>query len=400
MRPGSPGSLPNKLYKTLVSNCAGSLIGDTTSATTQDTGGKPMPDPTARRGICMNRNDKRPGFRRALPIAIGISVALGGCANIQIAQDRNKARILSEGLQDNVAAGPIAARILPYALLSGVARNPALNRKVLKRGAKPPHFKLDCKPAGQETCRDTRYLERRANRLLRRYTLVADIRGPLDCDTKKRSFCPVSVNGLGIQVWRKAHRRGRCGEVVIVFRGTDSGSLGDWLTNLHWITRILPIHDQYEQVQDHIAHILDKARGCVGKRARIIAVGHSLGGGLAQHSAYVDPRIKQVIVFNPSFVTASSDRHANYEQNRFGLTIERIYEHDEILAYPRLLQRQFFPPTRCNPRIVHVRFSMLKGNFIFQHSMHELNVGLLRTARGFKPERRSIAHQKCRSLTQ
>lgn len=319
---------------------------------------------------------------------------LSGCSGTQFSQPGGQARILTEGY-DRISKndGPIAARILPYALLSGVARDPQLNNKLLDENSYPPRFSIACKEAAKFGCDNPRAMEALANRVLRRYKLIRDIRGPLRCNSTKRAVCTKPVNGLGIQIWKKAGANNRCSEVVFVFRGTDAKSLGDWLSNLHWVTRILPLHDQYEQVQDHLPNYLNALGHC--RRAPVVAIGHSLGGGLAQHAAFVDPRIKRVYVFNPSVVTGSSDRHVNWEIHRRGLTIERIYEHGEILAYLRYVQRQFLPPTRCNPRIVHVRFNRLHGNFLYQHTMHDVNIGLLKAAQGKVPEKKSFADQPC-----
>ena len=61
-------------------------------------------------------------------------------------------------------------------------------------------------------------------------------------------------------------------------------------------------------------------------------------------------------------------------------------EHGEILAYLRYFLRQAAPPSPCNPRIVNVRFDLLQGSVIDQHSLADFTTGLLRVSNGVPPE--------------
>lgn len=188
------------------------------------------------------------------------------------------------------------------------------------------------------------------------------------------------LDGLGIQIWA---RQGRdCPEMVIAFRGTDFSQSDDWLSNLRWITRILPLYDQYEQSREHLDRLVARAiklMGCMPKK--ITTVGHSLGGGLAQHAAYAQksrlgrPPVSRVYAFDPSFVTGYYDRAIDAEAKRkavAGLKIDRIYEHGELLAYPRFVLRHVYPPAACNPQVRLVRFDFLEGSFVAQHNMASL----------------------------
>ena len=81
--------------------------------------------------------------------------------------------------------------------------------------------------------------------------------------------------------------------------GRRQGRLG---IQLSLALRATPVYDQYDQVRDHIgdfvAHI--EHDGCFRPGAtQITAVGHSLGGGLAQLAAYADPKIRRVYAFDP-----------------------------------------------------------------------------------------------------
>jgi hypothetical protein len=64
------------------------------------------------------------------------------------------------------------------------------------------------------------------------------------------------------------------------------------------------------------------------------------------------------------------------------LRIDRIYEHGEFLAYLRFVQRQFAPPSTCNPQIRSFRFDTIRGGPIEQHKLSTLIVALLRSSSG------------------
>ena len=205
------------------------------------------------------------------------------------------------------------------------------------------------------------------------------------------------ADGLGVQIW--ARRGVRCPEAVIAFRGTVGGDKGDWESNFHWILRAFPIYDQYDQVRDHIGDFIGhiEADSCYRKGAtEIVAVGHSLGGGLAQLAAYSDPRIRRVYAFDPSMVTGFySVDPPNRDRNVQGLGIERVYEFGEVLAYGRLIMLHTIPLSPCNPRVVSVRFRVFQGAPIALHSLTDLDNGLLRVARGSEPERSPMVLERC-----
>ena len=75
----------------------------------------------------------------------------------------------------------------------------------------------------------------------------------------------------------------------------------------------------------------------------------------------------------------------NRDENVKGLRMERIYEHGEILAYARYVTRQFIPRSRYL-RVVSVRFDVIHGSPIAQHSLTDFDNGLLREARDYHPE--------------
>lgn len=167
------------------------------------------------------------------------------------------------------------------------------------------------------------------------------------------------IPGLRYTVWVEGspaqHRR-----VAIIFRGTDFRQAGDWYTNLRWVTRFVPFTwDQYQQTRDLIAPLVQALQMKYGDDVQIIAAGHSLGGGLAQHAAYSSASIQQVYAFASSPVTGSSS--LDWRIDRSDVYILRIYESGEILSLLRWLQRRFLPLSRANPQISEARFNFRKS---------------------------------------
>jgi pimeloyl-ACP methyl ester carboxylesterase len=132
--------------------------------------------------------------------------------------------------------------------------------------------------------------------------------------------------------------------------------------------------------------------------AVVTATGHSLGGGLAQHFAYSYrvpgdpdvtvardfPRISTMTVFDPSPVTGwTSLPWKTRGRNAEGLTIDRVFEHGEVLSYVRLLTSLASPPSERDPAIREIRFNFDPSvNFIENHSMNILADGLQKAASG------------------
>lgn len=100
-----------------------------------------------------------------------------------------------------------------------------------------------------------------------------------------------------------------------------------------------------------ILDILDEKCDC----PTIISAGHSLGGGLAQQAAYSCERIKRVFAFAPSPVTGFySVKRRERRENKKGIHISRIFEHEEVLAYFRFALRNPLQLRPSDPRITEV----------------------------------------------
>lgn len=196
--------------------------------------------------------------------------------------------------------------------------------------------------------------------------------------------------------------------IVVVFEGTNFLELPDWKANLRWFLRFIPgFKDQYTLAAKDVAaefhseitsrinrHELTSQGGQLfsssGRPTRIIATGHSLGGGLAQHFAYafkqepVDsqgPKVSEVFAFDPSPVTGwFSVSVPPRTYNATDLIVNRMFEHGEVLAYIRLLTSRLAVSSE-NPAIWEYRYDFNRNaNIIKNHSMRRLACGLANAA--------------------
>jgi pimeloyl-ACP methyl ester carboxylesterase len=169
-------------------------------------------------------------------------------------------------------------------------------------------------------------------------------------------------------------------EIAIAFRGTDG--TGDWKHgNARWLTP--NGEDQYERARRVTRKIVQEIEDLYGKdNPTLFSTGHSLGGGLAQHVLYDQPRhFLQAIVFNPSPVTGYGD--FPWEKKKQACTcpknrspearIYRLYESGEILSFLRsTLKEKFW----LNRHIQEVVFNFSQSNPLTQHSMRRLATSL------------------------
>ena len=325
-----------------------------------------------------------------------LSLALAGCSQLHLTQAEDSVIFRTANYDSYSAtnfkgfAGPAAARLAPFAL---IAEQSEAKEPYLGKGLAPPP---KCEPAEAGECVD------RAPDLLRARAMLGRWRLAWHCDGRKS--CGVAkpddggVDGLGVQIWLT--RGSVCTEAIIAFRGTQGFSEGDWRSNFHWFYRLTPVYDQYDEVRDHIkdwvAYVKNQACYRPGV-TQIATLGHSLGGGLAQMAAYANGEVQHVYAFDPSPVTGYySGGLAARDENVKGLRTERVYEHNEVLAFVRFAQRQFVPLTNCDARIVSTRFKVLEGGPLTAHSSSSLATGLLRVSRGVAPEPYPLIARPCR----
>lgn len=308
-------------------------------------------------------------------------LCLAGCADVALTQKPNEMLVRLGQREELSPAAQHADLFLDYALLADQTYADGLYRK--DRG-KPYDigdgtYCLVAVGAGAP-CPDGRHLTEYARRRLDRWRRIEadDDFTRFPCP-HERPICTQPLGGLGVQVWV---RRGRvCSEAVVAFRGTEGGSADDWLSNLRWLLRLVPLYDQYAQVQDQAPGLIDlvKHDPCFRPgHTRIVAVGHSLGGGLAQQAAYRDGGIVHVYAFDPSFVTGYYDLPvAEREANRGGLSMERVFERGEVLSYPRSLLGELYGVSDCDPRIRTIRLYTAAGSAVARHSLNRMATAFL-----------------------
>ena len=186
------------------------------------------------------------------------------------------------------------------------------------------------------------------------------------------------LGGLVYDVWVLA-RPGARPLAVLVFRGTNYLEFADWVANTRPVTNWPGLWDQYEQARALTPAVVARLDAAYGGRARIMAAGHSLGGGLAQHAGYTCPRIEKVFAFNSSPLTGYFDV-AKKEQLLHGSRRRTflVYESYEVLALFRLVPA--YLDRFRNVDIVAVRYNFSTGldapSPFQQHAMQRLVAGL------------------------
>ena len=195
------------------------------------------------------------------------------------------------------------------------------------------------------------------------YDAQDEERAPLAGWTRETKSAPGSrVFGLKYDVWRRTDPL----QYALVFRGTLPYSASSWVANLHWVFRLVPFFkDQYDQLKIILPELVDRICADTAAPPPILATGHSLGGGLAQHALYLDPRVKLAIAFNSSPVTGWSDVKPDLrERNVRGCVVYRVHENGEALEFGRLLMKMayvFNPGPNRDPYFVEYRINLRKG---------------------------------------
>lgn len=131
----------------------------------------------------------------------------------------------------------------------------------------------------------------------------------------------------------------RVDTVVIAFRGTENSAnqiVADWSANFAAALGFEPSEYRTARLaMDALVEDLLSRYTVNGKQPDLYAVGHSLGGGLAQQLGYMRPEVKTVFTFNTTPVTNwSSLRLIGQVKNNYP-TIYRLEHGGEFLSLPR-----------------------------------------------------------------
>lgn len=143
--------------------------------------------------------------------------------------------------------------------------------------------------------------------------------------------------GLYYETYVYKSHEGELREAVIAFRGTENRSgqfLKDWESNFAASFGFEPT--QYRIVRAHIPEVVKRLKKA-NKGITIYAVGHSLGGGLAQQAGYLSKDIDEIFTFNTSPVTNWTSLWLDKSVQNEYPTIFRVFHTGEILEKIRFI---------------------------------------------------------------
>ena len=293
-----------------------------------------------------------------LLFAIALGTQFGACAIVSDQpRDQVRVRVGPEPFQAH-RAEPYGSLYVSYAMMSSLAYT---GRQNLNPDFCPESASFDRQ-------KDAAAIAWMRSLSARKWHCVFGLSETLPCPRRY-----LNCNSAGIpdlQVWRRGDPF--CSELAISFRGVNLLDPTDWLY-LRWLA---PRFDPYQQVQARI-ETMAAITGCRRAGTRMVAVGHSLGGGLAEATAYTDGRIRYVYAFNSfpagGFVGPDPTVQA---RNKIGLGVDNVYEAGEIAEIPRLLLKG--PGTTCNPRIRTVQFNLIPiGLPVEKHKIDTLTMNLV-----------------------
>lgn len=194
-----------------------------------------------------------------------------------------------------------------------------------------------------------------------------------------------SVSGLVFDSYAK--ETDDCVFLIIAIRGTDFYSISDWYSNFSWFTGLIPIGNQYKQIDTQFALLAKAAeKNYPAKSIKFIATGHSLGGGLANHLAKCFADVSAV-TFNSSFV------HNSLGCAKHKTTIVEIYDKEEVLTSVRNIVGRGYGDQKNNEHISSYGINPIalgSGRRIKQHSMDAMALAMLRG-----PIKCNISADKC-----
>jgi hypothetical protein len=288
-------------------------------------------------------------FRKAKPTLwmLLIACALGGCgtvktlfASLPMNDGKNASERVRPALQNDQFLIDISRRFGVYALFAGAVYRDDLEEDV-KDGRGCDYIESGYKDAGHLHHGMPRPNARRVDNLAGWKRWVPDPHS-----NEKEVVACFDEEGLYYETYVYINELGEMESAVIAFRGTENRAaqyLFDWGTNFAAFFGIEP--RQYGLAKQRIpklaAALEAQLKKDVNGRVDITAVGHSLGGGLAQQAGYISPQIHQVITFNSSPVTNWTQLRLDQQIQVAFPTIYRFYHTGEILGKFRFITTSF-----------------------------------------------------------
>ncbi len=95
------------------------------------------------------------------------------------------------------------------------------------------------------------------------------------------------------------------GKIAIVFEGTGSFSLEDWIADFAHVKKV---PDQYKKALEFANKVIEGCRAPGCNKNDIVVTGHSLGGGLAQYVAMSVEADVKAYTFNPAGLWSSTKK--------------------------------------------------------------------------------------------
>lgn len=213
----------------------------------------------------------------------------------------------------------------------------------------------------------------------------------LRMDLTERPLQPCrSGKGLDYETYVRLDAQGQPQQAVIAFRGTENTRyqwLDDWVANFSNVDFGLGSNPQFAETRlegsrliQALVAVLPKVEssatcklamnGASRAQTPIDLVGHSLGGGLAQHLAFYSHAcdVRKTVTFDTSPADGWFYLKRTHNIKTPDPVIERVYLDGEGLAFMRKVSTKF-NLVRNNRRDYRIDFAGVQGNPVHLHSM-------------------------------
>ena len=215
------------------------------------------------------------------------------------------------------------------------------------------------------------------------------------------------AKGLQYETYIRLDAAGRPLEAVLAFRGTENTRYewrSDWIANFSNVDFGVGANPQFSEARteggrliEALVRVLPKTTSSAvckaamgrdeGVQAPIDLVGHSLGGGLAQHLAYSSKAcdVRATVAFDPSPATGWFFLHWRNHVVTKDPHISRVYLDGEALSFVRKISTRF-NHARDYRRDIRMTFPDVDVGAFGRHSMTLLAAGIKYAANGLPPD--------------